>query len=308
MLQKAFRVALNRRASWHIERLFWFDWRDPARGHRPLLQLLRVGRPPSPQPQAEARLPGLPALRPSELTASPWRGSGIGAPESILVVRFPRDARGMDATGGRPPVRIGDRDRGHGGFAARRVERLGYPDASSTGSSRPRRSTSRTSRGCSTPGCAPTASCSSGAGSQPTKNTFKWNSSDPFIGELAYHGIRTVPSVGATRAGSPGSGSTPPIGGPRRGQWRTLLGRWWRATAPGGAYWQGLPPAVRRQRQAAADPGMADLERAQPEEVLRPRTRRPASTPTCCRSPMTRSRARTRRPRSCSPGCRATAT
>ncbi len=32
MLRKAFRVVLNRRASWHIERLFWFDWRDPAGG------------------------------------------------------------------------------------------------------------------------------------------------------------------------------------------------------------------------------------------------------------------------------------
>jgi hypothetical protein len=32
MLQQAFRVVLNRRASWHIERLFWFDWRDPAGG------------------------------------------------------------------------------------------------------------------------------------------------------------------------------------------------------------------------------------------------------------------------------------
>ncbi len=31
-----------------------------------------------------------------------------------------------------------------------------------------------------------------------------------------------------------------------------------------------LPPAVRRERHAAADPVLADLERAQPEEVLRP--------------------------------------
>jgi hypothetical protein len=32
MLKRAFRVVLNRRVSWHIGRLFWFDWRDPAGG------------------------------------------------------------------------------------------------------------------------------------------------------------------------------------------------------------------------------------------------------------------------------------
>jgi hypothetical protein len=32
MLQQAFRVVLHRKAAWHIGRLFWFDWRDPARG------------------------------------------------------------------------------------------------------------------------------------------------------------------------------------------------------------------------------------------------------------------------------------
>jgi polysaccharide biosynthesis protein PslG len=32
MLTKAFRAVLDRRTSWHIGRLFWFDWRDPAGG------------------------------------------------------------------------------------------------------------------------------------------------------------------------------------------------------------------------------------------------------------------------------------
>ena len=32
MLQKSFKLVLNRRRSWHIQRLFWFDWRDPAKG------------------------------------------------------------------------------------------------------------------------------------------------------------------------------------------------------------------------------------------------------------------------------------
>jgi hypothetical protein len=32
MLQKSFKLVLKRRRSWHIQRLFWFDWRDPAKG------------------------------------------------------------------------------------------------------------------------------------------------------------------------------------------------------------------------------------------------------------------------------------
>jgi Glycosyl hydrolase catalytic core len=32
MLQKSFRLVLHKRASWHVKRLMWFDWRDPARG------------------------------------------------------------------------------------------------------------------------------------------------------------------------------------------------------------------------------------------------------------------------------------
>jgi polysaccharide biosynthesis protein PslG len=32
MLKKSFSLALHRRRAWHIKRVFWFDWRDPARG------------------------------------------------------------------------------------------------------------------------------------------------------------------------------------------------------------------------------------------------------------------------------------
>jgi hypothetical protein len=32
MLQKSFRLVLRKRRSWHIQRLFWFHWRDPPRG------------------------------------------------------------------------------------------------------------------------------------------------------------------------------------------------------------------------------------------------------------------------------------
>jgi hypothetical protein len=32
MLQKSFRLILQKRRAWKIKRLFWFDWRDPAKG------------------------------------------------------------------------------------------------------------------------------------------------------------------------------------------------------------------------------------------------------------------------------------
>jgi polysaccharide biosynthesis protein PslG len=32
MLQKSFSLVLHKRTAWHIQRVFWFDWRDPAKG------------------------------------------------------------------------------------------------------------------------------------------------------------------------------------------------------------------------------------------------------------------------------------
>ena len=32
LLQKSFRLVNHKRRSWHIARVFWFDWRDPAKG------------------------------------------------------------------------------------------------------------------------------------------------------------------------------------------------------------------------------------------------------------------------------------
>ena len=32
MLRKSFQLVLRHRSSWHIPRLFWFDWRDPRAG------------------------------------------------------------------------------------------------------------------------------------------------------------------------------------------------------------------------------------------------------------------------------------
>ena len=32
LLEESFRLILDHRSTWHVERLFWFDWRDPAPG------------------------------------------------------------------------------------------------------------------------------------------------------------------------------------------------------------------------------------------------------------------------------------
>jgi polysaccharide biosynthesis protein PslG len=34
MLQRSFKLVLHKRSRWHVGRLFWFDWRDPAPGTR----------------------------------------------------------------------------------------------------------------------------------------------------------------------------------------------------------------------------------------------------------------------------------
>jgi hypothetical protein len=75
---------------------------------------------------------------------------------------------------------------------------------------------------------------------QPTQSAFKWKSSDEFIGALAAHGIRAVPSVWGNPGWLPGSGSTPPLGGATtENAWRTLLRALVSRYGPGGAYWKG---------------------------------------------------------------------
>ena len=103
---------------------------------------------------------------------------------------------------------------------------------------------------------------------EPTQGSFNWP--DRAIGALASHGIRLVPYLwGSPRwvADTPraparqrvrraGVAGLPPGGGGALRAGRQLLGPRLRA-------------AVRRGRQAAADPVLADLERAQSREVLR---------------------------------------
>ena len=106
---------------------------------------------------------------------------------------------------------------------------------------------------------------------EPTQGTFDWGRTDRIVGGLASHGIRPVPFVwgsppwvrrgpcaspGRQRVRRVGVAELPQGGGGALRTGRQLLG-------------ERLPPAVRGGRHAAADPVLADLERAQSEEVLR---------------------------------------
>ena len=108
---------------------------------------------------------------------------------------------------------------------------------------------------------------------QPTKgSSYQWDPLDAFVGRLAIQGIRSVPAVwgnpawfGGLRLDSPDRWA-----GGRGLRGGTSSGRWWRGTA------RAAPTGHRpyHQRYGAnakplADPGLADLERAQPAEVLR---------------------------------------
>jgi hypothetical protein len=73
---------------------------------------------------------------------------------------------------------------------------------------------------------------------QPTKTAYKWGPPDRFIGDLAAHGIRAVPSVWGNPSWIAGSSSTPPIGGTySQQQWRTFLKALVQRYGPGGEYW-----------------------------------------------------------------------
>ncbi len=73
---------------------------------------------------------------------------------------------------------------------------------------------------------------------EPTKGNYKWGPPDRFIGDMASHGIRAVPSVWGNPGWIPGSSSTPPIGGtPSQQQWRIFLKALVERYGPGGEYW-----------------------------------------------------------------------
>ena len=106
---------------------------------------------------------------------------------------------------------------------------------------------------------------------EPTQGSFHWAQRNRFIGQLASHGIRPVPFVwGSPNWVGSGALAQPPLDSAAdQAAWRDFLQQAVARYGPGGSYWANtLPPAVRGERHAAADPVLADLERAQPEEVL----------------------------------------
>jgi hypothetical protein len=73
---------------------------------------------------------------------------------------------------------------------------------------------------------------------QPAQGKFKWEFLDRFIGDLASHGIRAVPTVWGNPSWLPGSASTPPTFGVRAEQrWRSFLQALVARYRSGGAYW-----------------------------------------------------------------------
>ena len=70
LLKQSFKVTLKKRNKWGIDRLLWFDWRDPPKGARGL-QLLPVRRAPQEQPEAQAVVQAVQALR--EDAGQGWR-------------------------------------------------------------------------------------------------------------------------------------------------------------------------------------------------------------------------------------------
>jgi Glycosyl hydrolase catalytic core/RTX calcium-binding nonapeptide repeat (4 copies) len=73
------------------------------------------------------------------------------------------------------------------------------------------------------------------------ENSFKWSQADRFIGELASHGIRTVPTLWGNPNWVPGNAATPPIASVTSAKaeqaWRNFLKRAVGRYGPGGSYW-----------------------------------------------------------------------
>jgi Ca2+-binding RTX toxin-like protein len=73
---------------------------------------------------------------------------------------------------------------------------------------------------------------------QRSPGSFTWGPADRFIGALASHGIRAVPTLWGNPDWVSGSSATPPIGGLQGQQaWRSLLKAVVGRYGPGGSYW-----------------------------------------------------------------------
>ncbi len=231
-------LVLNRRSSWHIERLFWFDWRDPPRGTGDYCSfcasagLLATTTSRSPPTAPSGTSPVRADPEPARLAHE--------APSSFLLYDF-RGMRGAWRQQGgdrlsdrRSHRRDGASLLGASAASAARSEFYGIVQAG--------RSTTRTSRGCRRPGCGRTASCSSGAGSsRPRARSSGVDRQLHRRARLARD--PAVPSSGERRAGSAGALRSPRSAAPPSKRLAGLPdGRWWRATAPAAA--TGGPPTT----------------------------------------------------------------
>ena len=140
---------------------------------------------------------------------------------------------------------------------------------------------------------------------QPTKGSYRWGPQDNFIGRLASQGNPGRPDrLGKSEVGDRLHGARPdrPPEGPARlagipeGRGRAIRAE--RRLLAGA-----LSRRLRAERHSASDLLLADLERAQPEEVLGPLSGPEEVRDACSSSPTARSRAWTRTLRSSSGDC-----
>ncbi len=110
---------------------------------------------------------------------------------------------------------------------------------------------------------------------QPTRGPFNWTPTDTLVGAsgLARHSDGPL-LLGVAGMGGPPRPRAPRSTGSQHVQaWQDFLEAAVARYGPGGSYWANVyRQQYGRGRQAAADPVLADLERAQPEEVLRAET------------------------------------
>ena len=217
MLRKSFKLVLHKRKSWHIQRLFWFHWRDPANGAR--LRIAASAPPPGCFATTTGRSPhiGRSGASPEAVHLSAGASmSGLNPARVLLDTSrlCAADASGKGCIGAVPRMtRTAIVLAGLVLAAARPVHGGGRPGRSSSASSRPPRSTTRTSRGWPTARVRTNRFVLKWGWVQPNQGSFRWGPADRFIGRLAIHGIRTVPAVWGNPDWLAGSGSTPPIGG-----------------------------------------------------------------------------------------------
>ena len=74
LLTGAFKLILNNREAWNVQRVFWFDWRDPSNAEAGKCSFCATAGPAQLRPQPKARLLRLQAVRQCPLSrAEPRR-------------------------------------------------------------------------------------------------------------------------------------------------------------------------------------------------------------------------------------------